>query len=135
MARLISHFGRSDVISRIVPYLVPFLLISLFGCSSSAEFPTGTYEYCPGQNVCYEMTLSDDGQWTYDYPGTYVTGTYSIEGNQFIWETDSACATIGQQATYTWTAEDETLTFQLVGEDECVARRNVIDNRTYTKKS
>jgi hypothetical protein len=120
--------------SGIAPYLFPFLLILLFGCSSSAEFPAGTYEYCPGQSVCYEMTLLNDGQWTYDYPGMYITGTYSIEGNHFVWETDSYCATIGQQATYTWTAEDETLTFQLVGEDGCVARRRVIDNKTYTKK-
>jgi hypothetical protein len=43
MYRQVPHFGRSYFMSRIVPYLVPFLLISHVGCSSSTEFPSGTY--------------------------------------------------------------------------------------------
>ena len=108
---------------------VSLLFLSLFACSSPS-FPYGTFVSDSGSD---QMVLNADGSFTYSESGTVVTtGTFSIQGNELTWETDSYCDERGAgKATYTWTFEDDTLVLQLKGEDHCSDRRYVLNLAPY----
>jgi hypothetical protein len=111
------------------------LLLSLLGCSSGPNFPVGTYEI-DHHGKPWVMEFMDDGEWKGYYDGElYASGTYSISGHQLTFSTDDYCDELRPKpATYTWAYDDGLLTFQLVGEDPCLDRKTVVDNKTYTKQ-
>lgn len=108
------------------------LLIPLSACTGPT-FPTGSFSMESDDD--YVMEFSEDGTFIYYYDEMIATrGTYSIQGDQWIVETDQVCdAEDSGKATYLWTYENDTLTFTLKGEDRCQSRREVLDNITYVK--
>jgi len=63
-------------------------------------------------------------------------GTYSVQGNEFTWETSLYCRTHypgSEKATYFWTFENELLEFNLKGKDKCVPRFDDIQKYTYKR--
>ncbi len=108
---------------------VSLLLLSLCACASPS-FPYGTFASESGTD---QMVLNQDGRFTYLESGTVVTaGTFSIQGNELTWETDSFCDEKGAgKATYTWTFENDTLVLQVKGEDRCADRRYVLHGAPY----
>jgi hypothetical protein len=108
------------------------LIFSLCACSGPT-FPTGSFSMKNDNEHIMEFT--DNGEFTYYYIGdVYTSGTYSIQGNEFTWETDSVCDAIGSgKATYIWTYENETLTFELKGEDLCEQRIRALE-KIYIKE-
>jgi hypothetical protein len=102
--------------------LVLFVAASLSACTSE-EFPTGTYTR---QDLTIE--LRDDGTFTYMGGDEIITeGTYSIDGDEIQWINDTWCdAEYAGTATYKWQHEDGVLSFELIGEDLCEGRREVM---------
>ena len=79
-----------------------FLLFALSGCTSP-KFTYGTY--ANGDNSI-ELHLKPDGTFAvYNHSTILDQGTFSIQGNQFTWETSSACDP-GGKASYTWTYQN-----------------------------
>jgi hypothetical protein len=105
------------------------LLFSLSACSGPT-FPTGSFS----MDNDHIIEFKDDGKYSYYYLGEiYTSGTFSVEGNEFNWETDSVCDAIDSgKATYIWTYENETLTFELKGEDGCEQRIRALE-KVYVK--
>ena len=113
--------------------LIALLLLS-FSLSACAgpTFPTGSFSMENDNDHIIEF--ADDGKFTYYYIGeVYTSGTFSVQGNEFTWETDSVCDAIDSgKATYIWTYENETLRFDLKGEDRCSQRIRALE-RIYIK--
>ncbi len=107
---------------------ISLLLFPLSSCSKSSvptstvppgTFPTGTFEAISG---FYRFIFNEDGSWTLRELTSVMKGIYSVDGNEFTFETDSYCD--GESAvkgTYTWTFENNTLFFT-VKEDKCQIR-------------
>ena len=116
-------------------------MMSLVGCGRSPTepiatptptiksiFPTGMFT---AKDRDWVITFNDDGSFTSGFGEIAVSGTFSIQANELTWETDSFC---DRRATYTWTFEDDTLLFQVKGEDKCSSRLRVLDNVPYYKE-
>ena len=99
-----------------------FLAAALCACSSN-EFPTGSYR--TGEFVA---EYRDDGTFTlYENGEVSTEGTYSVEGDEITWIQDSFCdAENAGSATYKWSADDQGLKFELIGEDQCEARHTTL---------
>ena len=102
----------------------------------SPEFPTGRFfhQHAPASFCVFQF--NQDGTYAYywlvpsvDVTGKepYATGTYSIDGNLFI-ETSTNVPGCPSPATYTWTYDGQTLTFQAVGEDQCSDRQSTYES-------
>ncbi len=111
-------------------------LMLLFACSTSSSepsFPTGIFASESGP---FKTEWRDDGTYTSWMNGQEITsGTYSVEGNELTFETDSYCDSLGAgEATYTWTFKDDTLTFEVKGEDPCSDRMGTLHLVSYHKE-
>jgi hypothetical protein len=117
------------VSSAVLRVVVGFLagVLALTGCGSDAgtdspEFPTGSYDVLttPTQVI----TFREDATYTVTYPDRVVTeGTYRIDGDTYISESDTFCASRGvtEPGTYTWSWDGQMLTMTLQS-DACEAR-------------
>jgi hypothetical protein len=104
--------------------------LALTGCGSDASsemgspsFPTGSYDVLatPTQVI----TFREDGTYTVNYPDRVLSqGTYTIDGDTYIAESDTHCASEGvtEPARYTWSWDGQMLTMALQGEDACGGR-------------
>ena len=94
------------------------LLFPLAACAGQS-FPRGTFAPQFGP---YQVTFKDDGTFVFSEGGVVASeGTYSIDGNELTWETDSHCAAGGaEKATYTWTFDNNELVLKAKGTDGCV---------------
>lgn len=103
--------------------VVVLLVAAALSACSSDEFPYGTYSR---QDATVEYR--NDGTFTYKFGDEVVTeGTYSIEGDEILWINDSVCdAENAGSARYKWQHEDGVLSFELIGEDLCEGRREVM---------
>lgn len=101
---------------------VLFFAVSLCACSND-EFPTGSYRHDE-----FVAEYRDDGTFTLYENGEISTeGTYSNEGDEVTWIQDSFCdAENAGSATYQWSADEHGLRFELIGEDQCEARRDTL---------
>jgi hypothetical protein len=102
----------------------------------SPEFPTGSFFHEHAGGVFCVFHFSQDGTYAYYWLAPsrdvssmrpYATGTYSIDGNLFV-ETSTDLAECSAPATYTWTYDGQTLTFQVVGEDMCSDRQRTYES-------
>ena len=97
------------------------------------EFPTGEFVR-EGMAVERRMVLNSDGSFTYSVDDViYASGTYRIDGNQFIWVTDDSCEEVPM--AYTWSYEENVLTLYQVEFDPCPNRRNSVHDIPHKKKS
>ena len=96
-------------------------LMFLLSACTTLNFPTGSFLSEDGDE---QLDFTIDGRFTYYLMGTVDTvGTFSVQGDELTWETDRYCDANGpRKATYTWTFENDTLVFQVKGEDRCYAR-------------
>jgi len=96
-------------------------------------FPTGVFVHETRQNLT--LQFNDDGSYIVR-EGNVVdaTGTYSISGNQYTEDTDYLPCKHARTATYTWTFDGRILTFELVGEDNCIERRESLDGVAWMKQ-
>jgi len=108
----------------------------------SLEFPTGRFYHAHAASSFCVFTFNQDGTYAYYWLVTsvdvtarkpYVTGTYSIDGDLFI-ETSTDFPGCPSPATYTWTYDGQTLTFQAAGEDECSDRQRTYESPLFYKK-
>ena len=115
---------------RVIGSICMSLLLLLLSACSSPTFPYGTFVSDSGS---FEMVLKDDGSFTFSESGTVVTaGTFSLQGNELTWETDSFCdEKDAGKATYTWTFENATLVLDVKGEDQCADRLFVLNHAPY----
>jgi hypothetical protein len=109
--------------------LLATLIVSACSSSSSAEaeFPTGKFMSTVNKYQGYEFKQGNT--WAYlSGAGIGAQGTYSVEGNQWVNYGDAECPFPG---TYEWTFDGTNLTFKLVGEDACEARKAATDGKTF----
>jgi hypothetical protein len=107
-----------------------FLLFALSACKSP-KFTYGTYA---NSDDSIELHLNPDGTFAvYNHSTILDQGTFSIQGNQFTWETSSACDP-GAKASYTWTYQNAILVLKVDGTDSCVHRQAGINRIEYRLK-
>jgi hypothetical protein len=107
----------------------PFAACSDNGDTS--EFPVGVYHPPGSTDAGGTMEFKSDGTFVLVAANEVVVteGTYSIDGDQLTWESDSFCKTesdAAESATYTWTEDDNLLIMTVRGEDLCTRRVEVI---------
>lgn len=100
---------------------------------SGPRFPVGTFVAEAGSWV---LTFTDEGEFTFFESGRVdAVGTFSIKANELTWETDSYCDRgDAGKSTYNWTLEDDTLLFQVKGDDKCAERLAALDNVPYHRE-
>jgi len=109
-------------------------LLTFAGCSSS-QFPSGEFtSQLEGEEI--RLRFDEDGNFMILRNGReHAEGTYSVEGNQLTWLTDSSCAAPnGETATYSWTLENQILTFSLVEKDSCMSRLYMLEKLPYEER-
>ena len=109
---------------------VLFVAATLCACSNDG-FPTGTYTHNQ-----YVTEYRDDGTHTLWENDEVVTeGTFSVEGDEVTWIQDSFCDAENEgSATYKWSADDQGLKFELIGEDLCKGRRDTLSVKWFGPK-
>jgi hypothetical protein len=107
------------------------LLLVLFACSNSSSetnqrFPYGVYTSNPGTD---QITLEENGNFTYKVSSSVLTsGTFSVQGSEITWETDSYCDQSGaRKATYKWTFNNDILIFNILVQGTCPDRLAVLN--------
>ena len=97
----------------------------------TSEFPVGVYHQPGSTEAEGTMEFKSDGTFVL-LAGDEVAvtdGTYSVDGDQFTWETDSYCRRVSdaaESATYTWTEDGDLLTMTVEGEDPCTDRAELV---------
>lgn len=105
-------------------------LFLLSACASpparTGSFPTGTHVYKFDHEV--QMTFNKDGTFELvDGEETITSGTYYIEDDVLIFGLDTYCLERGVGSfSYYWSLEDGVLTFEPIGEDDCLGRKNTM---------
>lgn len=105
------------------------VLIFLAACGPSSaedvEFPYGRYKSRGGRHI----EFTEDGTWSFALvAGNPVyTGDITVEGRQITFgdETPAEGQNVSlceEHATYTWSFEEDALTFEVVGEEPCTHR-------------
>jgi hypothetical protein len=99
----------------------------------TTEFPVGVYHQPGSTDTSGTMEFKSDGTFVLtDGTETIVTsGTYSTDGDQFTWETDSYCRTVSaaaESATYTWTQDGDLLKMTVDGQDLCSDRVSLAES-------
>lgn len=94
------------------------------GDDDGDDFPVGTYQQTGAGGT---LVLREDGTFELDEMGggLVTEGTYSVDGDQVTWESDSWCAARGEDAesaTYEWELDGDQLNLTVVGEDRCDGR-------------
>jgi hypothetical protein len=113
---------RKEFEMKKIIWTITFVLLiaaALSACSSD-EFPYGRYR--SGSAV---TEYREDGKLTMWNNDEVVTeGTFSVDGDEVTWIQDSWCEeeNVGS-ATYRWQHEDGVLSFELIGEEPCLGRR------------
>jgi hypothetical protein len=108
---------------------VLFVAAALSACTSG-EFPTGTYTHNQ-----FVTEYRDDGTFTMWENDEIVTeGTYSVKDDE-ITVKDSFCNdAYAGPATYKWSADDQGLGFEVIGEDRCEGRRDSLSVKWFGPK-
>ncbi len=116
-----------------IAYIICTLLLILLPACAGSNFPIGTYT---SESGVFQNEFKEDGSFTFSMEGQVMSsGTYSIQGNELTWETDSYCDEMGGSgAIYTWTFENDTLLFEVKGEDKCADRLGTLHFVQYHKE-
>lgn len=122
----------------VVLALIAATTLVLAACASGGStsgFPTGRFV---NEQYKYRVFEFDEGgTWRY-FEGNLevpsVQGTYGVEGNLYTELTHDYAPLPQIPATYTWTYDDQKLTFYLSGEDPLAHRKSCYDGQTYIKE-
>ena len=107
----------------------------LAACSDdgdTGEFPVGVYRLPGATETSIDQTMEFRSDDTFEvvFDGETMTdGTYSVDGDQLTFETDSLCKEISdaaESATYAWTQDGDLLTMTVEGEDLCTDRAELM---------
>ena len=111
-----------------------FVSLILGACSASDKsgFPTG--KFIKSGTTDYGLAFNKDGTFSvFEGDNTYVRGTYSVDGDTYIEESNNAGCSAPISFKYAF--DGTNLTFTYVGkpaDDACDGRRAGFDNVTYT---
>lgn len=110
------------------PALATETLVPATSTQPPPQFPTGKFISVENPNNVYRF--EEDNTWSYYIGGLMgAKGTFRVEGDQWIEEGTSECPFSG---TYQWTFEGETLTFSLIGNDNCTPRKEATDGQKFS---
>lgn len=115
-------------------FAAAFLFLLLIAGCGSSQFPTGEFtSQLEGRQIL--LRFDGDGNFTILRDGRdFAQGTYSVDGNQLTWLTDSSCASPnGETPIYSWVYEDQTLIFSLLEKDSCMSRLYMLEKLPYEK--
>ena len=122
---------KSHFISIFVTLGLALLLLFALSACASPKFPYGTFDSGDGS---FTLHFQSDGNFSiYNHSQMLDQGTFSIQGNQFNWETSSTCHP-GGKASYTWTYQNPTLVLKVNGTDPCSDRQAGINRVEYHLK-
>ena len=105
--------------------------LALAACGGKPEFPTG--KFIQSGTTDYGLMFNPDGTFSvFEGDNTYVTGTYSVDGNVFTETSNTGgCST---DVSFTYEFDGTNLTFNYAGkttDDPCGGRREDFNNVTY----
>ena len=114
------------------------IVLILTACSqstataSTSNFPTGKFIKSGTDN--HGLIFNKDGTFSVFNDGvTLATGTYSVDGNTYIEESNNQGCSTPMKFSYTF--DGTTLSFNYVSnpkDDPCDGRRGDFNNQTYT---
>jgi len=114
------------------------ILLVLSACSqstssaSTSNFPTG--KFIKSGTNSHGLIFNKDGTFSvFDNGATLATGTYSVDGDTYIEESNNQGCSTPMKFKYTF--DGTTLSFNYLSspnDDACDGRRGDFDNQTYT---
>lgn len=119
------------------PITITFCLLSalilLSACASfgpqAGSFPTGTYVSKWNPDEYLILKFNKDGSFELIFEEgenqeSLTAGTYFIDDDVIVWGLDPECLKDNAgSAAYYWSFEDDELTFEPIGEDDCQGRK------------
>jgi hypothetical protein len=82
----------------------------------------------------YTLQYNQDGSFIFRVNDQVdATSFYTIHDNLYTESTEYLPCSQAREATYTWTFVGQRLTFHLIGEDNCIARKQSLDGVTWIK--
>jgi hypothetical protein len=118
-----------------VAVLVTALLVA--GCGAPKEFPTGAYGLTSLRGGEHQVHYDPDGTWRLIKGENVVSsGTYSLDGGRFMFETDSWCGETEkteESGVYTWSVKSDALILDVVDSDPCTGRSSTFGGKEQTR--
>ena len=109
------------------------LLCLLAGCAPGEDFSPGEYA-TTHEGQSWVLDFKPDGSWTGTFSGEIISsGTYTIDGDQLTWLTDSHCQETGYPgaAVYRLSIREDSLRFSRIGKDPCLSRQVILEDEVY----
>lgn len=123
---------KKNVLVLMIGLLLASLVLSACGSSDKSGFPTGTF-INPDSEIGAGMEFKEDGSWRAFNSGyTLARGTYRIEGDLYIEESNNGNCPAPMQ--YKFSFDGTNLKFELTDQsrnDSCGERKMGFDGVTY----
>lgn len=136
---LFSALALAACAPKLAPTAVPVAVVTAAppAASDFVDFPSGRFmaAHDPTSGYLFDNVALT---WTYVYAGTAgetvsATGSYTVQGNQWIENGTSTAEECPFPAAYKWSFDGANLSFTLVGEDKCNQRKQLTDGRTFVR--
>lgn len=123
---------KKNMVLLVVAILVVSIILSACGSSDKSGFPTGKF-LNPESQIGEGYQFNEDGTWSaFNSTYTLAKGTYSVDGDIYIEETNNQNCTAPMGFKYSF--DGTTLKFELTDQsrnDTCEGRRIGFDGKTY----
>jgi hypothetical protein len=123
---------KKTMLLLVVGLMLASLVLSACGSSQETGFPTGKF-VDPNSDIGAGMEFNADGTWKAFNSGfTLARGTYSVDGDTYIEETNNGNCPAPMQ--YKFSFDGTNLKFELTDQsknDSCEARKMGFDGVTY----
>lgn len=110
-------------------FLFLMIVLAATSCGQVPVFPVGAY-VANAIDQEFVLDFATDGTYTAVLAGGMLItdGGYRPAGNVITFAADPPCA---DEATYEWTLDGETLTFEVSGQDLCRDRQAYLQDTVY----
>lgn len=123
---------KKNVLALVIGLLLASLVLSACGSSKATGFPTGKFVN-PNSDIGAGMEFNEDGTYRAFNSGyTLARGTYSIEGDIYVEESNNGNCPAPMEYKYSF--DGTNLTFELTDQsknDSCGERKMGFDGVTY----
>jgi hypothetical protein len=123
---------KKNLLLLVIGFMLASLVLSACGSSDKSGFPTGKF-IDPNSDIGAGMEFNEDGTWKAFNSGyTLARGTYSVDGDTYIEETNNGNCPAPMQ--YKFSFDGTNLKFELTDQsknDSCEARKMGFDGVTF----
>lgn len=123
---------KKNMLLLVIGLMLASLFLSACGSSDKSDFPTGKFMN-PESEIGEGMEFNSDGTWRAFNSGyTLARGTYSVDGDLYIEETNNG--NCPAPMNYKYSFDGTNLKFELTDQsrnDSCPERMKGFDGKTY----